>query len=185
LDKWVLLHVRKKLVNPSVRILNRLISARDPQYPQTQLLEDVYRKLFQAYKLEAFCGRFDDLPYQDLSALRDKHFLNILELSRKLLIYLGDTDRYYRQWLGLFFLLIHDFVEEHQQSMLFEEFLTSARAQWEFDMRGAFPKEHFNENKRIFQEIMLANFLFNLCSKEYEGYPSSPRYAKKLERGEK
>jgi hypothetical protein len=170
LDKWVLLHVRKKLANLAVCILNRFFSARDPQYPQTQLLEDVYKKLFQAYKLEAFCGRFDDVPYQDLSALRDRHFLNILELSRKLLIYLGDTDRYYRQWLGLFFLLIHDLVEEHQQRLLFEEFLASARAQWEFDMRGAFPKEHFNENKRLFQEIMFANFLFNLCSKEYEGY---------------
>jgi hypothetical protein len=168
LDKWVLLHVRKKLANLAVRILNRLILPRDPLYPQTRLLEDVYRKLFQAYKIEAFCGRFDDVLYQDLSALRDRHFLNILELSRKLLIYLGDTDRYYRQWLGLFFLLIHDAVEDQRKNMYFEELLASARAQWEFDMRGAFGKEHFNENKRIFQEIMLANFLFNLCSKEYE-----------------
>jgi hypothetical protein len=184
LDKWVLFHVRKKLVNLAVRILNGLISPRDPQYPQTQLLEDVYRKLFQVHRLEAFCGRFDDVPYQDLSALGDRHFLNILELSGKFLVYLADTDRYYRQWLGLFFLLVHDTVEEQQQSMRFEEFLASAWAQWEFDMRGAFPEEHFNENKRVFQEIMLANNLYNLCSKEYEGCLHL-RDTSKTKRGEK
>lgn len=161
-----------------MRILNRLISARDPQYPQTQLLEDVYKKLFQAYKLEAFCGRFDDVAYQTLDTLEDRHFLNILELSRKFLVYLGDTDRYYRQWLGLFFLLIHDAVEKQLQDLQYEEFLVSARAQWGFDMRGAFPEEHFDEKKRVFQEIMLANNLYNLCSKKYEGY-LHPRYAKK------
>lgn len=162
-------------------VVNALVREREPKNPQTKLLNDVYKNLLQAYRLEAYCGRFDDEPYKDLNALRDRHFLNILELSKKFLIYLGDTDRYYRQWLGLFFLLIHDAVEDQQLSMRFEEFLTSIRAQWEFDMRGAFQKEHFNENKRIFQEIMLANFLFNLCSIEYEALPSAPRIRKKLE----
>lgn len=158
-------------MNLAVRILNRALPEQRPQYPQTELLEDVYGKLFQAYRLEAYSGRFDDVPYQMLKTLKDRHFLNILELSRKFLIYLGDTDRYYRQWLGLFFLLIHDAVDAQQQGMQFEEFLTSIRAQWEFDMRGAFGKEHFLENKRAFQELMLANSLYNLCSREYEGYP--------------
>jgi hypothetical protein len=170
-DKWLLLHVRKKLINLACGVINKVLPEQTPQYPQTQLLEDVYKKLLQAYELEAFSGRFDDVPYQTLKTLKDRHFLNILELSRKLLIYLGDTDRYYRQWLGLFFLLTHDAIQKHQQSMRFEPFLASARAQWEFDMRGAFGEQHFKENKRIFQELMLANHLFNLCSKKYEGNP--------------
>jgi hypothetical protein len=177
LDKWVSLHVRKKLINLAVRVLNRLVPCRDPEYPQTRLLEDVYERLLQAYRLEVFCGRFDDVPYQALHTLRDRHFLNVLELSRKLLTYLGDTDRYYRQWLGLFFLLVHDAVEMQQQCMGFEEFLASVRAQWDFDMKGAFPKEYFDAHKRIFQKILLANNLCNLCSKKLEGFPSASRHA--------
>jgi hypothetical protein len=167
-DKWILLHVRKKLINFGVAILNRLLPERAAVFPQTQLLEQVYEKLLQAYKIEAYCGRFDDVPYQVVEYLHDRHFLNTLELSRKVLIYLADTDRYYRQWLGLFFLLIHDAVEEQQQSMLFEDFLASARSQWEFDMHSAFPREFFEAHKRFFQEIQLTNHLYTLCAKRYE-----------------
>ena len=168
MDKWVLLHVRKKFLNACVQVLNLFLRDRKAEFPQTQLLEQVYQKLLQAYRIEAYCGRFDDVPYQVVEHLRDRHFLNILELSRKVLIYLADTDRYYRQWLGLFFLLIHDAVEEQQQALLFEEFLTSVRAQYEFDMDGAFPKEFFDVHKRMFQEIQLTNHLFTLCAKRYD-----------------
>jgi hypothetical protein len=176
-DKWILLHVRKKLLNAAVRLVNAVLPDRQPLYPQTRLLEDVYAKMHRAYRVEVYCGRFDDVPHQTLKTLRDRHFLNVLDLSRKVLIYLGDTDRYYRQWLGLFFLLIHDAVEEQQQSMLFEEFLASARAQWDFNMCGSFPKEYFDAHKRDFQEIMLTNSLYNLCAKRYETL--IPRVARK------
>jgi hypothetical protein len=142
-NKWILLHVRKKLINALVRIANQVLPERRAVFPQTQMLEQVYQKLFQAYEIEAYCGRFDDVPYQAVEHLRDRHFLNILELSRKALIYLADTDRYYRQWLGLFFLLINDAVEEQQKNLHYEEFLTSTLSQWEFDMRSAFPPEFF------------------------------------------
>ena len=168
LDKWILLHIRKKLINLAVAILNRLLPQRVPVFPQTQLLEQVYQKLLQAYGIEAYCGRFDDVPYQAIHTLRDRHFLNILELSQKALTYLADTDRYYRQWLGLFFLLIHDALEEQQQNLLYEEFLASVKGQYDFDMHGAFPPEFFEAHKRLFQEIQLTNHLYTVCSKRYE-----------------
>ena len=168
IDKWILLHVRKTLLNLAVRFLNALIRDRAPEWPQTILLEQVYRRMFQAYRIEAYCGRFDDVPYQSLRALEDRHFLNVLELSRKLLIYLGDTDRYYRQWLGLFFLLISDSVEEQRKNLGYQEFLDSAWNQWEFDMRGGFPSEFFEVHRELFQQIQLANHLFTLCGKRYE-----------------
>lgn len=168
MDKWVQLHIRKKLLNAAVRILNRLLPEKAAVNPQTQLLEQVYKKLLQAHRIEVYQGRFDDVLYQVLEHLRDRHFLNVLELSKKVLIYLADTDRYYRQWLGLFFLLVHDAVEEQQQSLLFEQFLESARAQWEFDMRGAFTKEFFEAHKRLFQEIQFSNSLYTVCARGYE-----------------
>lgn len=160
--------MRKKLLNLAIRFLNRLFPDPRPEWPQTVLLEDVYRKLFQAYRIEAYCGRFDDVPYQSMRALKDRHFLNVLELTRKLLIYLGDTDRYYRQWLGLFFLLINDSVEEQRKNLGYQEFLDSAWNQWEFDMHCAFPPEFFEAHKQLFQQIQLANHLFTLCQKRYE-----------------
>ena len=176
MDKWLKLHVIKKLLNLGVATLNRLLPDREPKFPQTQMLEGIYREFFRAYRVEAFCGSFDDVPCQTLKGLKDRHFLNLLALSRKVLFYLGDMDRYYRQWLGLFFLLVHDEIDMQQRNMTFEGFLASTWAQWNFDMHGAFSREYFEKNKRLFQEILLANNLCNLCSKALPGFdPWEPR----------
>ena len=166
MDKWIKLHLRKTLLNLAVRFLNFLVPDKQPKYPQTQLLERVYNELLKAYRVEAYCGRFDDVPCQTLEGLKDRNFLNLLELSRKALFYLGDTDRYYRMWLGLACLKVHDAVDEQQKSMGFDGFLESASSQWDFDMRGAFPPEYFGAHKREFQEIMLTNNLCNLTGGE-------------------
>lgn len=162
MDKWGALHVRKKIINFAVRYLNRLIPDRTPKYPQTKLLEHVYVKLLHTYKLEAFCGRFDDVLFQTLEALKDRHFLNVLELSRKLLVYLGDTDGYYRQWLGLAFLLMEEELKDLRQSITYEDFLALVRAQWDFDMRGAFSKEYFEAHREELFKILFTNSLMNL-----------------------
>lgn len=163
LDKWAKLHIRKTLLNFAVSFLNRLIPDKTPQYPQTQLLENVYKKLMAAYEVEAYCGRFDDKPYQTIKTLKDRNFLNLLELSKKALFYLGDMDRYYRQWLGLFFLLIQDELNTHKENMTYEEFFKLVKAQWDFDMTGAFPQEFFDAHKDEFQKIILCNFLTNIA----------------------
>lgn len=162
MDKWVLLHIRKKLINLTVRVLNRLIPPRAPQYPQTRLLGEVYKQLLQAYKLEAFCGRFDDIPFQDLKMLKDRHFLNILELSQKILIYLGDTDRYYRQWLGLFLLISHDAIDNYVEKLTVEEACKQINSQWEYGVNQDVVKLLFPEHKREAQEAVLCNHLHNL-----------------------
>jgi hypothetical protein len=172
LDKWVSLHIRKKLINLAVRILNKLVPSRDPAYPQTRLLEDVYKKLLQAYKLEVFCGRFDDVPYQALQTLKDRHFLNVLELSGKVLMYLGDTDRYYRQWLGLFLLVTHDVIDSHARALTPEEASREINGQW--GDYGGINEEVlsllFPEHRDLAQEMVLCNHLHNLvtvnCNRE-------------------
>jgi hypothetical protein len=164
LDKWVSLHVRKKLINLAVRVLNRLIPARAPEYPQTQLLEDVYERLLQAYRLEVFCGRFDDVPYQALQTLKDRHFLNVLELSRKFLTYLGDTDRYYRQWLGLFLLVTHDVVDDHALGLTAEGACRQINVQWDYGLSVSVLSLLFPERRDLMQEMVLCNYLHNLVS---------------------
>ena len=77
LDKWLKLHVVKKLLNLGVATLTGCCRT-GAAVPQTQMLKGVYRELFYAYRVEAFCGRFDDVPCQTLKGLKDRHFLNLL-----------------------------------------------------------------------------------------------------------
>ena len=167
-DKWILLHVRKKLLNFAVRVINQVLPSPRAQFPQTQLLEDVYERLLQAYRVEVFCGRFDDVPYQTLDALKDKHFLNILEVSRKLLIYLGDTDRYYRQWLGLFLLVSHDAVDGYAERLTVEEACRQINGQWDYGLDETVLKRFFPGCKRTAQEMVFCNFLHNLVTVNFE-----------------
>jgi hypothetical protein len=153
----------KKLVNFAVRILDKLIPKAEATYPQTQMIEHVFKKLSRAYAVEVYAGRFDDVPYQTLSNLKDRNFQQFLNLSEKLLVYLGENDRYYRQWLGYALLLAEDEVKAELERLSMEDFLTLTKAQWEFNMLGAFPKEYFMAHKQDFLNILLANFLTNLA----------------------
>jgi hypothetical protein len=133
-----------------------------PTHPQTLIIQKVFAKLNRAYKKEVHAGRFDDVPYQTLTNLKDRNFQRLLELSRKLLVYFSEDDRYYRQWLGLAVLLVREEVETQLKTLSFDDFQTLVRKQWQFDMRGAVPLEYFNAHKEDFQNMVLANFLMNL-----------------------
>jgi hypothetical protein len=163
MDRWLKLHIFKTFFNASVRLLNLATPKVEATWPQNKIVTNVFAKLYQAHKIEAFCGRFDDVPYQNLVSLKDKNFLRVLQLTEKLLLYLGEMDRYYRQWLGLAFLLTEDELKQQREALAYEDFLSLVKAQWEFNMRGAVPEEYFNAHKEDFLNIVLANFLMNLA----------------------
>lgn len=161
---WELrMHLTKKFVNLATRILCRFVPEAKATYPQTKMLEDIFAKLQHAYQIEVYAGRFDDVPFQTLKGLKDKHFLKFLELSKKIIIYLGENDRYYRQWLGFAMLLNKDRVEQELEKLSFEDFLRLTNNQWDFDLRGAVRAEYFEVHKKEFLDIVLANFLMNLA----------------------
>jgi hypothetical protein len=158
LDKWFKLNLAKKLINPAVRVLNLLIPAHEPVYPQTKILARVYADLLSVYRIEAYCGRFDDIPRGTLETLKDKNFLRFLQLSNKVLTYLGDTDRYYRAWLGLFFLLIRDYVE----TLPLAEAGKSVSQQWDYPVGDKIFQQFASVLEKDAREIILANQLYNL-----------------------
>jgi hypothetical protein len=162
MDKWLKLHIFKTFLNACVRIANFIIPRVEPTWPQSRILRRSFARMRKAFAVEAYCGRFDDVPYQTVSCLRDKHFLRVLDVSEKLLLYLGEMDRYYRQWLGVAFLLAEEEMSRLRESMTYEEFLSLVKAQWEFDMTGAFPREYFEAHRDQFLKILLANSLVNL-----------------------
>lgn len=158
MDKWLKLNIAKHLINPVVRVLNLLIPDSVGVYPQTKILGKVYADLLHVYKIEAYCGRFDDIPKGTLEALKDKNFLRFLQLSGKLLIYLGDTDRYYRAWLGLFFLLVRD----HTETLPLANAGQSVEAQWDYPVCEEIFQKYASVAEREARQIVLANQLYNL-----------------------
>jgi len=163
MNKELKLCLTKKLVNFAVRILDKLVPKAEATYPQTLMTDSMFKRMFKAYQIEAYAGRFDDKPYKQLPELKDKNFMRFLCLSRKILVYLGENDRYYRMWLGYALLLAGDEVKAELERLSMEDFLRLTKAQWEFDMKGAFPKEYFTAHKQEFLNIVLANFLTNLA----------------------
>ena len=166
MDKWGKLHWRKNFLNFAVRALNGIIPEVKPTYPQTQMIEHVFQKLNNAYEAEVRAGRFDDVPFQTVTNLKDRNFQQLLQLSQKLLLYFGEEDRYYRQWLGLAMLLVKKEVDTWLETLSLAEFLPLVWDQWQFDMRGAVPEEYFNAHKEDFLNMVLANFLMNLVKPE-------------------
>ncbi|MGA3192473.1 MAG: hypothetical protein ABSD73_08180 [Candidatus Bathyarchaeia archaeon] len=166
MDKWAKLHWRKNFVNFAVGILNRLMPELKPSYPQTEIIEHVFQQMNNVYETEVIAGRFDDVPFQTIADLKDRNFQRLLQLSRKLLVYFSEDDRYYRQWLGLAMLLVRKEVSKFLETLSLEEFLALVFAQWHFDLRGAIPEEHFSAHKEDFLNMVLANFLMNLVKPE-------------------
>lgn len=166
MDKWGKLHWRKNILNFAVRILNHFMPDMKPTYPQTLMIQNVFEKLNRAYETEVLAGRFDDIPYQTLANLKDRNFQRLLELSRKLLVYFSEDDRYYRQWLGLAIILVKRELAAGLNEFSFDHFLNLVQTQWQFDMRGAVPEEYFNAHKEDFLNMVLANFLMNLVKPE-------------------
>jgi hypothetical protein len=171
LDRWLKLHIFKTFLNAGVRVLNLMVPKAEPTWPQSQIVRNVFARMHHAYAVEAYCGRFDDIPYQSPATVKDKNFLRVLEVSEKLLYYLGEMDRYYRQWLGLFLLVTRDIVDNHAQTLNAEEACRQINGQWgdyaglnEGSLKLLFP-----EHRDLAQEMVLCNHLHNLVTLTFEG----------------
>jgi len=155
------LHLFKQNLNFIMRVLDRLLPEKEPTYPQTKMLEHVFQRLFNAYILEVWGGRFDDAAHQSLTELKDRNFLHFLSVTRKTLLFISENDRYYRAWIGLLFIAAKEEYERALHGLSLEEFQRSHLEQWELNF--PFLKQpYFEENKREFLEMLLTAHLSNL-----------------------
>jgi hypothetical protein len=157
------LALRKRIFNLGVRILNILIPESSASYLQSRMIVNVSEKLNKAFRTEVYCGVFDGVPHQTLALLKDRNFQRFLNLSSKLLLYFSENDRYYRSWLGLFMLLVSNEVDHELAKLSFKDFLALVELQWETNMKEAVPREYFNEHKKEFLNMVLANYLTNIA----------------------
>jgi hypothetical protein len=95
------LHLLKQMLNFPVLILDRFLPERTATFPQTVIMESMFKRMFQAYHLEVSQGVFKEIGKFE----GDGNFLRMLRVSRKLLLAIGEDDRYYREWVGLLIIL--------------------------------------------------------------------------------
>ncbi len=146
----------KALVNVPVRLLDRLLPMpSSAEFPQTKMLLRAYAKMAKAYRLDCVNGTFGAAP--------DGNFLRLLRTSVKLLANISESDRYYRAWLGLCFILASEELSEFNEPAV--EIKRLIKVQWLDDL-GFLRDEVIINDRRAFLEIALCNHLVNLARME-------------------
>jgi hypothetical protein len=120
------LHLLKQMLNFPMRILDRFLPERTATFPQTQIMEAMFKRMFQAYNLEVSQGVFKEIGKFE----GDGNFLRMLNVSRKLLLAIGEDDRYYREWIGLLILLASEEYADWLKKVTPAEIKFWCRAQW-------------------------------------------------------
>jgi len=172
------LHLLKKAVNLCMRFIDKFLPERRPRYPQSVMLEHVFQQFFNAYLLEMYSGRFDDVSRQYLASLKDRNFQHFLSVARKILLFIGENDRYYRAWIGLAFIVAKEEYGLALERLTQEEFRSSHFEMWEW---APLPvcDSYFEGSKSEFLEMMLTGHLSNLLRKRFAS-SKSPQSKKKV-----
>jgi hypothetical protein len=154
-DRELKMHLVKRFVNLAVRLVYRIIPDVEPSTYQGLMAKKVFACLWNAYKVQVYDAVFDDVSQQTLNHLKDRNFQRLLRLAEKLVLYLGENDRYYRQWLGFAMLKTKDALDSYLK-VSYGEFLEAVKNQWEIDLTGVLPKEFFDAHKRDCVNILFA-----------------------------
>ena len=156
---WLL----KLIVNVPMRVLDRFLCfPKEPKYPQTRMLKSTFKTMLQTYRLEIAKGVFD---------VPDGNFERFLSVSAKLIANVAESDRYYRAWLGLGYLLAE--AEMARLDLQPEELVFEIKRQWMDDL-SFLPIEHFEAYQRDFTEVALSSNLVNLA-RMVKSSPLNPR----------
>jgi len=172
------LHLLKKTVNLCTRFIDKFLPETRPRYPQSVMLEHAFQQFFNVYLLEMYSGRFDDVSKQSLASLKDRNFQHFLSVARKILLFIGENDRYYRAWIGLAFIAGKEEYEQALRDLTREEFLRSNLEQWELAFHCV-PESHFQLHKSDFLDMMLTGHLSSLLRKRFAS-SKSPQSKKKV-----
>lgn len=154
----------KTFLNVPLRLLDRFLPEPNVTYPQTELFDVVYERMFQAYRLEVAQGVFSERD----GRVEDGNFLRVLRVSRKILFRVAEDDRYYREWLGLLAVLCHEEYTDYVKALTLDEIRFWAQCQWGFapPQLGKSFDEWIMERKELFAGQVFAYYLPNLARKQ-------------------
>jgi len=126
-----------------------------------------YRVLQKTYEAEVAQGIFaKDAkdrhgPFRINRGDSDGNFERMLSVSAKMLSQISERDKYYRQWLGLLFVLATQ--EMNNIDLPPEQMLAQISDQWKEDLTFL-PAKHLVDHKSDFNEILLTHYLSNIAS---------------------
>ena len=152
------LHLLKQMLNFPVRILDRFLPERTATFPQTQIMEVMFERMFQAYNLEVAQGVFKEINKFE----GDGNFLRLMRVSRKLLLAISEDDRYYREWIGLLILLASEEYQSWLKTVTPGEIKFWCRAQW-YVSPDCLSDEALNQVKDKIAPDVLAYYLHILA----------------------
>ena len=147
----------KKLVNIPLRLVDLLLASesRFVHFPQTQMIQQIYDKMFKVYRLDCIQGTFGKHP--------DGNFERLLKVTRKILVRLSEDDPYYRKWVGLAFLLAAEEWSAREKDP--QQLKLLIKEQWHMNI-DSLPDELIASNVDDFAEDALCDFLGNLARME-------------------
>jgi hypothetical protein len=153
MNNTVKLMMIKKGINFMTLLALKLLPSAKAKYPQTRVLIRVFARLTKAFNVEMASKR---------RGLEDENFKRLLDISLRALAYISEEDRYYRQWLGLLFLLIEEEIQVEREGVSRDEFVRLLKEQWLLDW-SIIPEEVFQIRKRELFTVLLTDFLHNLA----------------------
>jgi hypothetical protein len=153
----------KRLVNYPLRLVGLLLPEppKKPKFPQSEMLQQVYDRMFKVYRLDVAQGTFS--VGGDPRNRPDGNFERLLRVSRKVLLRLSEDDPYYRKWVGLFMLLASDAWAAREKDP--QRLKYWIKTMWHMDI-GCLPDELVARYADDFAEDALCDFLGNLSRME-------------------
>ena len=140
-----------------MRVLDRfLYFPKKPKYPQTKMLMRTYTQMTKVYRLDCVQGVFGVKP--------DGNFERLLRTSAKMFCNLSESDRYYRAWLGLAYVLAMEEYFDQLEAADPKELVFEIKCHWLNDL--SFLSDRLVESDlEDFLEYALFNYLGNLAHK--------------------
>jgi hypothetical protein len=121
-------------------------------------MESMFTRMFQAYHREVSQGVFKEIGKFE----GDGNFLRMLRVSRKLLLAIGEDDRYYREWVGLLIILASEEYQSWLKTVTPGEIKFWCRAQW-YVSPDCLSDEALNQVKDKIAPDVLAYYLHILA----------------------
>jgi len=91
------LHMAKQIINYSALKLGSLLPEKQAENEVSLLTEQIFEQIDKVLKTHV----------QHDKDLQDRNFVRFLQTFKKCLIYMSETDCYYREWLRLYYLLTY------------------------------------------------------------------------------
>jgi len=137
----------KKAINrltPRIMVLSKGVT---PKTPHSKLILKIWDRLEEVVRKEAKTGCWSD-----------RNFINLLEATKRALIFLCERDKYYKRWLGLLMLYVVEEVQNQYSCFAYEEALNMT-----VRPLGLTEKE-YHEHKEALFEFNLAGYLSALAN---------------------